>query len=233
MNLFYLFLLSLALFQSANGEISVTLLDEKVSPIAQETIQFMTEQQQVLGSCITNPLGRCTITIQDAPTDASGFIRGALSIRDHGRRPIIWPGGPITIQLQLSDSGTLDVPSDLYVTRTPKASPQTLVPEVVQTKLPSPTMPASTSSVVSTPTSTASVVSTPTSTVSYARRPTSTASVVSTPINTTTHARPPIEDKTLWGLSYSLWFQIGLLIILIVAATYYVLTTLSNGNEAS
>ena len=226
MNLFYLFILWLPLFGSANGEISVTLLDEKESPIAQETIQFMTQQQQVLGNCITNTLGRCTITIQDAPTDASGFIRGALSIKDHGRRPIIWPGGLITIQLQLSDTGTLDVPSDLYVTRTPKASPQTLESEVTQTKtsaLPSPTIPASTSTVVSTPISVASVVSTPIS----------TASVVSTPINTTTHARPPIEDKTLWGLSYSLWFQIGLLIILIVAATYYVLATLNNRNEAS
>ena len=216
MNLFYLFILWLALFQSANGEILVTLLDEKESPIAQETIQFMTEQQQVLGSCITNTLGRCTITIQDAPTDASGFIRGALSIRDHGRRPIIWPGGPITIQLQLSDSGTLDVPSDLYVTRTPKASPQTLESEVVQTKtsaLSSPSVPASTPNAVNTPTSTSTVVSIPTSTPSS--------------------GGPPIEDKTLWGVSYSLWFQIGLLIILIAAATYYVLTTLSNGNDAS
>ena len=226
MNLFYLFILWLALFQSANEEISVTLLDENKSPIAQETIQFMTEQKQFLGSCITNLNGRCTITFTNAPTDASGLIRGALSIKDHGRRPIIWPGGPITIQLQLSDSGTLDVPSDLYVTRTPKTAPQTLVPEVVQTKtsaLPSPTMPASTSTVVSTPISAASIVNTPIS----------TASVVSTPINTTTHAPTPIEDKTLWGLSYSLWFQIGLLIILIVAATYYVLATLNNRNEAS
>lgn len=219
MNLFYLFILWLALFQSANGEILVTLLDEKKSPIAQETIQFMTEQQQVLGSCITNTLGRCTITIQDTPTDASGFIRGALSIRDHGRRPVIWPGGSITIQLIL-DNGKLDVPSDLYVTRTPKASPQTLESEVVQTKtsaLSSPTIPASTPSAVNTPTSASTAVSTPTS----------ASTVVSTPTST------PVEDKTLWGLSYSLWFQIGLLIILIAAATYYVLTTLSNGNDAS
>ena len=190
----------------------------------------MTEQKQFLGSCITNLNGRCTITFTNAPTDASGLIRGALSIKDHGRRPIIWPGGPITIQLQLSDSGTLDVPSDLYVTRTPKASPQTLESEVTQTK----TSPiASTPTLISTPISTPSAVSTPISTPSVVSTPISTASVVSTPINTTTHARPPIEDKTLWGLSYSLWFQIGLLIILIVAATYYVLATLNNRNEAS
>ena len=215
MSFFNLFILWLALFQSANEEISITLLDENKSPIAQETIQFMTEQPQVLGSCITNTLGRCTITIQDAPTDASGFIRGALSIKDHGRRPIIWPGGPITIQLIL-DSGTLDVPSDLYVTRTPKASPQTLVPEVVQTKtsaLPSPTMPASTSSVVSTP------ISTP--------------SAVSTPISTPSSESTLIEDNRLTGFEYLLCFQIGLLIILIAAVTYYVSATLSKRNHIS
>lgn len=219
MSFFNLFILWLALFQSANGEISVTLLDEKESPIAQETIQFMTEQQQVLGSCITNTLGRCAITLTDAPTDASGFIRGALSIKDHGRRPIIWPGGTLKIDLILEE-GKLDVPSDLYVTRTPKALPQTLVPEVVQTK---------TSPIASTPT----LISTPISTPSSVSTPISTPSAVSTPISTPSSGGPPIEDKTLWGLSYSLWFQIGLLIILIAAATYYVLTTLSNGNDAS
>ena len=119
MNLFYLFILWSTLFQVADGEIAVTLVNENQSPIGQEGIEFVTEQQQVLGSCVTNSGGRCTITIQNAPTDASGFIRGSLLLGDRGRRPVLWPGGQIEIQIMLKD-GKVDVPSDAYVTRTPK-----------------------------------------------------------------------------------------------------------------
>ncbi len=119
MNLFYLFIVWSALFQVADGEIVVTLLNENQSPIGQELIEFATEQQQVLGSCLTNSQGRCTITIQNAPTDASGFIRGSLLLGDRGQRPVLWPGGQIEIQIML-EGGKVDIPSDAYVTRTPK-----------------------------------------------------------------------------------------------------------------
>ena len=215
MNLLYLWVVLMALFQSINGQISLTLLDDNLSPVTQETIEFMTEQEQVLGSCITNSNGHCVITLDNAPIDASGLIRGTLSIKERGKRPITWPGGQITIQLQLDDSGKLTVPSDLYVTRTPKATfgvQVEEVPEVTQTLvLASPTRRA-TPIIASASTPTIAATSTP----KIAATNTPTGEVISV-----------MDDKS----SYSVWFQIALLVILIAAALVYV--SGSKGTETS
>ena len=202
----------MALFQSINGQISLTLLDNNLSPVAQETIEFMTEQEQVLASCVTNSDGHCVITLDNAPTDASGLIRGSLSIKERGKRPITWPGGQITIELLLDDSGKLTVPSDLYVTRTPKATfgvQEEEVLEVTQT-------PAPQESAIPV------IASASTATIA----PTSTPKIAAT--STPTEEDPSVMDDKP---SYWVWFQIALLIILIAAALVYM--SLTKGTETS
>ena len=201
----------MALFQSINGQISLTLLDENLSPVVQETIEFMTEQEQILAHCVTNSNGHCVITLDNAPTDASGLIRGSLSIKERGKRPLTWPGGQITIELLLDDSGKLTVPSDLYVTRTPKATfgVQEEVLEVTQT-------PAHQESAIP--------VITPTNTPTIATTSTPKIAAMSTP----TGEENEIMNDTS---SYSVWFQIALLIILIAAALIYM--SLTKGTETS
>lgn len=210
MNLLYLFLLSLALFQFANGEILVTLVDENKSLIAQETIEFVTEEQQVLASCVTNSQGRCTITIAFAPTDASGFIRGGLLLGDRGRRPIIWPGGKINIQIML-DGGKVDVPSDLYVTRTPKpkatptvqselqATPtEELVTRIIQEQLVTPTV---------------------------------QSEQQASPTQTLVPENQLTQPEMVTSIFDEILFQVGLLVILLIALAIYVWSTYKNSNS--
>ena len=214
MNYFFYLLIAFALFQTTNGEIEITLLDEKEKPIAEETIQFVTEQQEVLASCVTNGNGRCTITLDNAPADPSGFIRGTLAIKGRGRRPVIWPGGPFELTLTLDEAGKLPIPSDLYVTRTPK----------VQNSTPSSAPSATgTSSLMSTPSGTpfGTPSGTPSGTLSGTPSGTLSGTLPGTPSGT-----PPgtSEDTpiTTSESNASFLFQIGLLIILTGATIIYV-----------
>ena len=90
----YLFILFL-LAQTASGQVTVTLLDSQQAPVVSEIIELVNEQRQTIGSCVTSANGRCTITLEEVPADPSGFIRGTLTISGRGRRPVIWPGGPM------------------------------------------------------------------------------------------------------------------------------------------
>lgn len=203
MKIFYLFLLWSTLFQLADGQIAVTLVNENRSPVAQENISFVTEQQQVLASCYTNSQGRCTITVQNAPTDASGFIRGSLSINDRGRRPVLWPGGQIEVQIMLKD-GRVDVPSDAYVTRTPK-------PEATETVQ---------------PTETAQQSLQPTETV---QEPLQTTPTIQEPLQPTETIQEQNEEQPAWHASiFDSLFQIFLILIMLIALTFYIMKSNQN-----
>lgn len=115
-----LFLLLLLLqWGPGEGELQITLYDATGTPLPQTLLHFISEGGLPLASCGTDAAGRCTLSIEAAPTDAAGLIRGTLQVEGHGSRPLIWPGGPLTLVLQLDESGHLPVGHDVYATRLP------------------------------------------------------------------------------------------------------------------
>lgn len=230
MNLFYLLILWSTLFQIADGEIAVTLVNENQSAIGQESIEFVTEQQQVLGSCVTNSQGRCTITIQNAPTDASGFIRGSLLLGDRGRRPVLWPGGQIEVQIML-EGGKVDVPSDAYVTRTPKPEVTPTAQDELQTT------PTAQDGLQATPTAQDGLQTTPTAQDGLQATRTAQDGLQATPtvtdmVTTTPTASVPNEQvtqpDTQTGIFESLG-QILLIFVMVIALMFYIFS----GNKNS
>ena len=107
---------------TASGRVQLLLLAANRQPVGGATASFVSEGQQPLATCTTDAAGRCTLLLNNAPADASGFIRGAIVVAGRGRKPLLWPGGVIAVELVLSESGQLDVPRDLYPTRTPNAT---------------------------------------------------------------------------------------------------------------
>lgn len=98
--------------QSGTGEITVTVTSESGIPIPEAYVTFRTEQEHLdRGACVTDATGRCTLFVVDAPTDASGLIRGYLYLGD-GNRPVIWPGGDLSITITITDSGRIRPPAD-------------------------------------------------------------------------------------------------------------------------
>ena len=127
--LFLLFLLPTALYAQGptpvgtnSGRVQLQLLDAFRQPVGGARATFVSEAQEPLAQCTTDGAGRCTLLLESAPADASGFIRGAVVVEGRGRKPLIWPGGEIEIELVLNPAGQLDIPRDLYPTRTPNAT---------------------------------------------------------------------------------------------------------------
>lgn len=209
MNLLFLWL---TLFQLANGQIAITLVNENDSPLTQENIEFLTENQQVLARCVTNSLGRCTITIENAPTDASGFIRGSLSINDHGQRPLLWPGGQIEVQLVLED-GKLRVPSDAYVTRTPKPEATPTAQEPLQ----------------ATPTVQETLQATET-----IQEPLQATETVQEPLQATPAAQEQNGELPAWRATiFDSLFQIFLIFIMLIALALYIIKSKTHDNSTN
>jgi hypothetical protein len=98
--------------QSGTGAITVTVITESGTPIPDAYVTFRAEQERLdRGACVTDTAGRCTLFVVDAPTDASGLIRGYLYLGD-GNRPVIWPGGDLSITITTTDSGRIRPPAD-------------------------------------------------------------------------------------------------------------------------
>lgn len=98
--------------QSGTGEITVMVITESGTPIPEAYVTFRAEQESLdRGACVTDTTGRCTLFVVDAPTDASGLIRGYLYLGD-GNRPVIWPGGDLSITITTTDSGRIRPPAD-------------------------------------------------------------------------------------------------------------------------
>jgi hypothetical protein len=125
--------------QSGTGELTVTVTSESGIPIPEAYVTFRAEQEHLdRGACVTDTTGRCTLFVVDAPTDASGLIRGYLYLGD-GNRPVIWPGGDLSITITTTDSGRIRPPAD-FIDSAKGTPTSTVVPTtaVISTR-PSPT----------------------------------------------------------------------------------------------
>ena len=124
MNLFWIvFFIFSSFLQTTDGQLTIILLDHQQRAAANESISFMTETDELLASCVTDLNGRCTINVA-APSDSSGLIRGTLIISERGKRAVIWPGGPLTVQLVLDENGQLPQIVDVLATRVKTATPE-------------------------------------------------------------------------------------------------------------
>lgn len=118
--------------QRGDGQLTVTLLDHTGAPVAGEPLTFLTGDKQPLATCTTDAVGTCTLVLTSAPTDASGFIRGSVLVRE-SRRPVLWPGGALAIQIQQDVLGHVNPPADVYTVHDPVA---TLAAEATLAALP-------------------------------------------------------------------------------------------------
>lgn len=113
--LLFLFFLSTATPAWANngGCVNVTLTDGAGSPLPNVKIRlFFYErtseyvvQEVLIGRCRTNDDGRCSISFQEGPQDASGFYRGYLKIGLYGQKSLLWPGGQLEANVWLNTAG--------------------------------------------------------------------------------------------------------------------------------
>jgi hypothetical protein len=126
--------------QSGTGAITVTVITESGTPIPDAYVTFRAEQERLdRGACVTDTAGRCTLFVVDAPTDAGGLIRGYLYLED-GNRPVIWPGGDLSITITTSDSGRIRPSADFIDSAkgTPTSTPTATVVQttaVISTRL--------------------------------------------------------------------------------------------------
>jgi hypothetical protein len=115
--------------QSGTGEIKVTVITESGTPVPEATVTFRAEGERLdRSACVTGPTGLCTLPVIDAPTDASGLIRGYLYLED-GNRPVIWPGEDLRITITTTSTGRIRPSADFIDSTkgTPTATPPTTV----------------------------------------------------------------------------------------------------------
>jgi hypothetical protein len=61
------------------------------------------------GSCRTGEGGRCQIVVKKDVRDQSGFYRGYLAVGSYGKRPVLWPGGELSMNVWLNEDDVVDV----------------------------------------------------------------------------------------------------------------------------
>lgn len=96
--------LIITLFTIARADpavITVTVVDGG-RPQPGILVTFESEDGKLTGHCITGSEGVCRIDDLAAP---AGFIRGHLSIGSHGRRSVTWPGGELTLIVDVNELG--------------------------------------------------------------------------------------------------------------------------------
>ena len=194
------FLIFSSFLQTTEGQLTITLLNSQQQAAANESIRLTTETDELLGSCVTNLTGRCTINVA-APSDSSGLIRGTLIISERGTRPVIWPGGPLTVQLVLDENGQLPQIVDVLATRVRTATPEperTVEPVATATK-----------------TSTAEPAVT--------ARETDSGSQASQALQPVATATTVLEERG--SVTGHNWWSFGLIIILLAALLLYIWST--------
>lgn len=197
------FLIFSSFLQTTEGQLTITLLDSQQQAAANESISLMTETDELLGSCVTDLTGRCTINVS-APSDSSGLIRGTLIISERGTRAVLWPGGPLTVQLMLDENGQLPQIVDVLATRVKTATPEpSRTAEPSQTAEPVATESAETESKRPEPTV-------------FAIAPAATV-----PIDAT--ATTVLEERG--SVTGHNWWSFGLIIILLAALLLYIWST--------
>jgi hypothetical protein len=98
------------------GRIAVTLSDRQGSPLAGVKVslylyQFGQTPIRAIpaGSCRTGEGGRCQIVVKGDVRDQSGFYRGYLAVGSYGKRPVLWPGGELSMNVWLNEDDMVDV----------------------------------------------------------------------------------------------------------------------------
>jgi hypothetical protein len=110
----------LAFTPAPADSLAVELVNYQRQPLAGETITLTLYrvgpnalEEWPAGECLTDAAGKCRIDIGWlAPKDASGFLRGRVTVGEYGQRSLIWPGGALEVKLWLNAQGQLDVPGE-------------------------------------------------------------------------------------------------------------------------
>lgn len=144
--IFTLFLMPL-LQERGESFIHVTVIGDNARPQGGVRVVFADETETLSGECFTKPgTGQCDITGIYAPP---GFIRGHLTVGAWGKRSVIWPGGELSVLIDVSEglafshppheAGALPVPdaTTFPVTAVPSATaPATVLDLVAATEIP-------------------------------------------------------------------------------------------------
>jgi hypothetical protein len=98
------------------GRIAVTLSDRQGSPLANVKVTlflYRFEESRIraipAGSFRTGEDGRCQIVVKKDVRDRSGFYRGYLAVGSYGKRPVLWPGGELSMNIWLNEDDVVDV----------------------------------------------------------------------------------------------------------------------------
>jgi hypothetical protein len=87
--------------------------DEPLAGVRVELFLYRFEESRIRaipsGSCRTGEGGRCQIVVKKDVRDQSGFYRGYLAVGSYGKRPVLWPGGELSMNVWLNEDDVVDV----------------------------------------------------------------------------------------------------------------------------
>jgi hypothetical protein len=96
--------------------IAVTLTDDLGAPLAGIKVslylyQFGQTPIRAIpsGRCRSGADGHCQIVVKKDVRDQSGFYRGYLAVGSYGKRPVLWPGGELSMNVWLNEDDVVDV----------------------------------------------------------------------------------------------------------------------------
>jgi hypothetical protein len=107
--------------QSASGQESEDMIllqvagsqGEPLAGVRVELFLYRFEESRIraipAGSCRTGEGGRCQIVVKKDVRDQSSFYRGYLAVGSYGKRPVLWPGGELSMNVWLNENGGVDV----------------------------------------------------------------------------------------------------------------------------
>ncbi len=120
--------------QESDDIIHVTVVGDDGRFMGGVRVIFEDETGDINGECYTKPYtGLCDIILSNTSSDM--FIRGHLTVGSWGQRSVIWPGGELTLLVDVTELGFNHPPhEELEVT--PEVETETAVPEVTVTATP-------------------------------------------------------------------------------------------------
>ena len=203
--------------QTQAVKVIIHLLDANEQPLIGVTIILLLNrygniiEEIQAGSCITDALGSCSITVDDPPRLRSGKIEGFIDLGTYGRQLIGWKGDSFEITLHLYPDGKLatapapldapyegqaEQPTDAPLSTSTRTPVSTITPRPTETALPNtatPHIPAATVSATATNT------------------PTPQQSITATPIPTATHKSIHLPSWLFWPFII-LWLGLGVVL---------------------
>jgi len=99
----------------------VTVIDADGNPVPGKSMELAIRKPLTRVQCTTDENGRCEMTVGTNEV----LVNGTILIIGSGRHTVLFKGDSVEIDIQLTESGVIDLPQDLHSHVEPTATPDT------------------------------------------------------------------------------------------------------------